>query len=64
MNDNETSTPPPLPKQEEFAPFRGSATGVVARAEGLRGRNSLFEAREAGRQVEGLFESVLSEVFG
>jgi hypothetical protein len=33
-------------------------TGVVARVEGLRGRMS-----EAGRQVEGLFESVLSEAF-
>jgi len=32
--------------------------GVVARVEGLRGR--MFEA---GRQVEGLFESVLSESF-
>ena len=33
--------------------------GVVARAESLRGRMS-----EAGRQVEGLFESLLSESFG
>jgi hypothetical protein len=32
---------------------------VVARVEGLRGRNSPFEAREAERQVEGL----LSEAF-
>jgi hypothetical protein len=45
--------------QEEFAPYRGSATGVVARVESLRGRMS-----EAGRQVEGLFESLLSESFG
>jgi len=37
--------------QEKFA-------GVVARVEGLRARMS-----EAGRQVNGLFESVLSEVF-
>ena len=33
--------------------------GVVARVEGLRGRMS-----EAGRQVEGLFESLLAESFG
>ena len=32
--------------------------GVVARVEGLRGRMS-----EAGRQVNGLFESLLSEAF-
>jgi len=46
--------------------------GVVARAscrvyrdiESLRGRNSAFEPREAERQVEGLFESLLSESFG
>ncbi len=37
--------------QEEFA-------GVVARVESLRGRMS-----EAGRQVEGLFEALLSEAF-
>ncbi len=43
---------PPLNLQEEFA-------GVVARVESLRGRMS-----EAGRQVEGLFESLLSESFG
>ena len=43
---------PPLSLQEEFA-------GVVARVEGLRGKMS-----EAGRQVEGLFESLLSESFG
>jgi type I restriction enzyme S subunit len=42
---------PPLSLQEEFA-------GVVRRVEGLRGRMS-----EAERQVEGLFESVLSETF-
>jgi len=40
-----------LTSQEAFA-------GVVRRVEGLRGRMS-----EAGRQVEGLFESVLSEAF-
>jgi type I restriction enzyme S subunit len=40
---------PPLNLQEEFA-------GVVARVESLRGRMS-----EAGRQVEGLFESLLAE---
>ena len=48
--------------QEEFVPsalVRGCfAAGVVARVEGLRGRMS-----EAGRQVEGLFESLLSESF-
>jgi hypothetical protein len=33
--------------------------GMVARVDGLRGRMS-----EAGRQVEGLFESLLSESFG
>ena len=43
---------PPLSLQAEFA-------GVVARVESLRGRMS-----EAGRQVEGLFESLLSESFG
>ena len=32
--------------------------GVVARVEGLRGRMG-----ESERQVEGLFESLLSEVF-
>ena len=37
--------------------------GVVARVEGLRGRNSAFEPREAGRQVEGLFESLLGQSF-
>lgn len=42
---------PPLNLQEEFA-------GVVARVESLRGRMS-----EAGRQVEGLFESLLAEAF-
>ena len=44
---------------------------VVTRVEGLspygdasrRGRNSAFEPREAGRQVEGLFESVLQVAF-
>jgi hypothetical protein len=41
----------PLSLQEEFA-------GVVARVEGLRGRMS-----EAGRQVDGLFEGLLSESF-
>ncbi|MEW6030246.1 MAG: restriction endonuclease subunit S [Chloroflexota bacterium] len=43
---------PPLNLQEGFA-------GVVARVESLRGRMS-----EAERQVEGLFESLLSESFG
>ena len=43
---------PPLSLQEEFA-------GMVARVESLRGRMS-----EAGRQVEGLFESLLAESFG
>jgi len=43
---------PPLSLQEEFA-------GVVARVESLRGRMS-----EGERQVEGLFESLLSESFG
>ncbi len=32
--------------QEEFAPYRGSSTGVVVRVEGLRGRMS-----EAGLAV-------------
>jgi len=41
----------PLNLQEEFA-------GVVARVESLRGRMS-----EAGRQVDGLFESLLAEAF-
>jgi hypothetical protein len=39
-------------------PFFMSSAGVVAWAEDLRGRMS-----EAGRQVEGLFESLLSEAF-
>ena len=43
---------PPVSLQEEFA-------GVVARVEGLRGRMS-----EAERQVNGLFEGLLSEGFG
>jgi type I restriction enzyme S subunit len=42
---------PPLSRQEEFA-------GVVARVESLRGRMG-----ESTRQVEGLFESLLSEAF-
>ena len=37
----------------------GVLAGVVARVESLRARMS-----EAGRQVEGLFESLLSEAFG
>lgn len=45
-------TVPPLSLQEEFA-------GVVARVESLRGRMG-----ESERQVEGLFESLLSENFG
>lgn len=64
---------PPLSLQEEFG-------GVAARVESLplaslgdfvRGRNSAFEPREAGRQacpersrrVSGLFESLLAEAF-
>ena len=43
---------PPLSLQEEFA-------SVVARVESLRGRMA-----EIDRQVEGLFESLLSESFG
>ena len=43
---------PPLSLQEEFA-------GVVTRVESLRGRMG-----ESARQVEGLFESLLSESFG
>ena len=43
--------------------LREEFTGVVARVEGLRGRNSPFKAREAGRQVEGLFEGLLEEAF-
>jgi hypothetical protein len=42
---------PPLSLQEEFV-------GVVRRVESLRGRMS-----EAGKQVEGLFDSLLSEAF-
>jgi type I restriction enzyme S subunit len=42
---------PPLSLQENFA-------GVVRRVEGLRGRMA-----EAGRQGEGLFESLLAEAF-
>jgi restriction endonuclease S subunit len=42
---------PPLSLQEEFA-------GVVRRVEALRGRMG-----EAGRQVDGLFESLLAESF-
>jgi hypothetical protein len=38
--------------------------GVMARVESLRGRISAFEPRESTRQVEGLFESLLSESFG
>lgn len=41
--------------------------GVVATegsVESLRGRNSAFEPREAGMQVEGLFESLLNQSFG
>jgi type I restriction enzyme S subunit len=42
---------PPLSLQEEFA-------GVVARVESLRGRMG-----ESTRQVDGLFESLLSKIF-
>jgi hypothetical protein len=38
--------------------------GVVAQVESLRGWISAFEPRESARQVEGLFESLLSESFG
>ena len=38
--------------------LRGSSTGVVARVESLRGRMG-----ESERQVEGLFESLLSQSF-
>jgi hypothetical protein len=58
----------PINLQEEFA-------GVVTRVESLplaakrlggfvRGRISAFEPRESARQVEGPFESLLSESFG
>jgi len=40
-----------IPVHKQFA-------GVVARVESLRGRMS-----EAGRQVNGLFESLLAEAF-
>jgi hypothetical protein len=50
-------------KAEEFVPcaaLRGCfATGVVARVESLRGRMG-----ESERQIDGLFESLLSESFG
>ena len=39
-------------------PVRSGFAGVVARVESLRGRMS-----EAGRQVNGLFESLLAESF-
>jgi len=39
------------------------SAGVVARVESLRGRNSAFEPREAGRQVNELFESLLRQSF-
>jgi hypothetical protein len=38
--------------------------GVVAKVEQMCGRNSASEPREAGRYVEGLFESLLSKSFG
>ena len=57
-----------LPDKARVSPWRVAPTvafaGVVARVESLRGRNSAFEPREGGRQVEGLFESLLSESFG
>jgi hypothetical protein len=46
--------------QEQFAPsasLQGSSTGVVRRVEGLRGRNSPFEAREAGVEFISEFPS-------
>jgi hypothetical protein len=39
-------------------------TELVEVVESLRGRNSAFEPRESERQVDGLFESLLSENFG
>ena len=44
--------------QVTLKPVRSELAGVVARVESLRGRMS-----EAGRQVEGLFESLLAEAF-
>ena len=44
--------------QVTMKPVRSELAGVVARVESLRGRMS-----EAGRQVEGLFESLLAEAF-
>jgi hypothetical protein len=43
---------------EEFSPYRGSSTGVVARVESLQASMA-----ESARQVEGLFESLLAEAF-
>ena len=40
-------------------PVRSELAGVVARVEGLRGRMG-----ESTRQVENLFQSLLSDVFG
>ena len=51
MIENLTAFVPLLSLQEEFA-------GVVARVESLRGRMG-----ESTRQVDELFESVLSEAF-
>ena len=50
-----------LPDKARVSPWRVAPTvaGVVARAESLRGRMG-----ESTRQVEGLFESLLSESFG
>jgi hypothetical protein len=42
----------------ETLSLQGEFAGVVRGVEGLRGRMS-----EAGRQVEGLFESLLMEAF-
>jgi hypothetical protein len=39
-------------------------TSMVARVNRLRVRNWPFKAREAGRQMEGLFEGLLSQSFG
>jgi len=51
---------PPLRLQEEFAVVVARAVVEPSRdIEGLRGRMS-----EAGRQVEGLFEALLSQSFG
>jgi hypothetical protein len=52
LSENLIALVPPLSLQEEFA-------DVVVRVESLRGRMG-----ESERQVEGLFESLLSQSFG